>query len=148
MTFPFPHAHELSLMLCGLALCGCAPVPPAPPPGTVAEVEAREIAFAQAMADRDLSAFLEFVSPEAVFFGAGEPLVGRDAVGKGWARFFEGEAPPFSWKPDRVVLLESGRLALSTGPVTGPAGEDWGRFNSIWRLDEDGVWRVVFDKGS
>jgi ketosteroid isomerase-like protein len=32
--------------------------------------------------------------------------------------------------------------------VRSPSGEVVGRFNSIWRLDDDGQWRVVFDKGS
>jgi len=26
--------------------------------------------------------------------------------------------------------------------------ERWGTFNSVWRLHEDGEWRVVFDAGS
>ena len=113
-----------------------------------AEVEAREIAFAKAMADRDLEAFLSFVSPEAVFFAGNEPLRGRDAVAEAWAPFFDGEVAPFSWHPDVVQVLDSGRLALSSGPVLSASGEEAGRFNSIWRKDADGQWRVVFDKGS
>ena len=116
--------------------------------GSAAEVEAREIAFAKTMADRDLDAFLTFVSPEAIFFSGNEPLRGRDAIAQGWAPFFEGAAAPFSWHPDVVEVLESGRLALSSGPVRGASGEVVGRFNSIWRKDRDGRWRVVFDKGS
>ncbi len=112
------------------------------------EVEAREIAFAKTMADRDLDSFLSFVSPEAVFFDGNQPLRGRDAVARGWASYFEGPIPPFSWHPDVVQVLESGRLALSSGPVRAPSGEVLGRFNSIWRKDADGQWRVVFDKGS
>ena len=113
-----------------------------------AEVEAREIAFAKTMAERDLEAFLTFVSPEAVFFAGNDPMRGRDAIAQGWAPFFEGAAAPFSWHPDVVEVLESGRLALSSGPVRGPSGDEVGRFNSIWRKGEDGEWRVVFDKGS
>ena len=116
--------------------------------GSAAEVEAREIAFAKTMADRDLDAFLTFVSPEAIFFSGNEPLRGRDAIAQGWAPFFEGAAAPFSWHPDVVEVLESGRLALSSGPVRGASGEVVGRFNSIWSKDRDGRWRVVFDKGS
>ena len=116
--------------------------------GAAAEVEAREIAFAKTMEDRDLDAFLTFVSPEAIFFNGNEPLRGRDAIARGWASFFEGAAAPFSWQPDVVEVLESGRLALSSGPVRGASGEEVGRFNSIWRKDADGQWRVVFDKGS
>jgi len=116
--------------------------------GAAAEVEAREIAFAKTMADRDLDAFLTFVSPEAIFFNGNEPLRGRDVIAQGWAPFFEGAAAPFSWHPDVVEVLESGRLALSSGPVRGASGEEVGRFNSIWRKEADGQWRVVFDKGS
>ncbi len=116
--------------------------------GLAAEVEAREIAFAKTMADRDLDAFLTFVSPEAVFFIGNEPLRGRDRVGQAWAPFFEGTAAPFSWHPDVVEVLESGRLAISSGPVLAASGEEVGRFNSIWRKDPDGQWRVIFDKGS
>ncbi|MCB9898130.1 MAG: nuclear transport factor 2 family protein [Planctomycetes bacterium] len=113
-----------------------------------AEVEAREIAFAQSMADRDLEAFGAFISPEAIFFGGNLPTRGRDAIVKHWTSFFEGDAAPFSWHPDVVEVLDSGGLALTSGPVRDPSGEIVGRFNSIWRKDADGVWRVVFDKGS
>ncbi len=111
-------------------------------------VEAREIAFARTMADRDLEAFRSFVSEEAVFFNGNTPIRGRDAVVEAWAPFFEGPEAPFSWHPDVVQVLESGTLALSSGVVHTPGGEPAGRFNSVWRLEADGVWRVVFDKGS
>ncbi len=65
-----------------------------------------------------------------------------------WAPFFEGGRAPFSWRPDVVEVLASGRLALTSGPVFDPSGEEIGRFTSIWRKDDDRVWRVVFDKGS
>lgn len=112
------------------------------------EVRAREIAFARTLADRDLDAFLSFVSPEAVFFNGNEPIRGREAVAGAWAPFFEGPSAPFSWHPDVVEVLASGDLALSSGPVRDPAGTVVGRFNSIWRRGSDGRWLVVFDKGS
>jgi ketosteroid isomerase-like protein len=114
----------------------------------VSQVRAHEIAFAQTMQDRDFEAFLSFVSSEAIFFNGNEALRGRNAVAQAWAPLFENEQAPFSWKPDLVQVLDSGTLAISSGPVTGPNGEDFGRFNSIWRKESDGQWRVVFDKGS
>jgi uncharacterized protein (TIGR02246 family) len=111
-------------------------------------VRVRETAFAQTMADRDLEAFLSFVDPEAVFFNGNEPLRGIAAIEEAWSAFFEGPTAPFSWRPDLVQVLESGDLAFSSGPVMAPTGEEVGRFNSIWRRNADGVWRVVFDKGS
>lgn len=112
----------------------------------VSEVRAAELAFARSMAQRDHAAFASFVSEEAVFLGQ-EALRGRRAVAEGWKPFFEGDAAPFSWEPERVVVLDSGDLALSTGPVFDPAGERVGTFNSTWRREADGRWRVVFDIG-
>ena len=112
------------------------------------EVEAREIAFAKTMEDRDFEAFLSFVSPEAVFFSGNKPLKGHDAISQAWEPYFKNKTAPFSWHPDVVEVLESGGLALTSGPVRAASGEIVGRFNSIWRRDEDGNWRVVFDKGS
>ncbi len=111
-------------------------------------VRAQEIAFAKTMLDRDLTAFASFVSEEAVFFSGNEPLKGREAVLAAWSGFFNDEAAPFSWMPDTVVVLASGQLAHSSGPVHSPNGDVIGRFNSIWRKEADGQWRVVFDKGS
>ena len=112
------------------------------------EVRAREMAFAQTMADRDFDAFLSFIAPEAVFFNGNRPLRGLDEIIEDWSRFFEGDAAPFSWSPDLVQVLETGGLAISSGPVVSATGEATGRFNSIWRKESDGQWRVVFDKGS
>lgn len=112
-----------------------------------AEVFATETAFAQSMADRDYKMFGTFIADEAIFFGASGPLRGRAAVLSAWKRFFDGPTPPFSWRPEAVEVLTSGTLAHSSGPVTAANGKSYGVFNSIWRLEADGRWRVVFDKG-
>jgi len=149
MCSHLPNGARLSpVFLVVLALSVCPSAGRGQVEGLAAEVEAREIAFAKTMADRDLDAFLTFVSPEAIFFNGNEPLRGRDVIAQSWAPFFEGAAAPFSWHPDVVEVLDSGRLALSSGPVRGASGEEVGRFNSIWRKNADGQWRVVFDKGS
>lgn len=111
-------------------------------------VRQREVAFAQTMADRDFEAFLTFLSPDAIFFAGNRPLRGIDQIGDAWRRFFDGDEAPFSWQPDQVQVINGGGLAFSSGPVLGASGEPTGRFNSIWRKDPDGVWRIVFDKGS
>ena len=125
-----------------------------PPPASPAEetadlaevVRAREVAFARTMADRDHTAFETFLAEEAIFLDSGA-LHGREAVAEGWRPLFEGEEAPFSWRPERVVVTRSGTLALSTGSVHNAEGERIGTFNSTWRLEEDGEWRVVLDIG-
>jgi len=112
------------------------------------QVEDTERAFAQTMADRDHGAFTAFLSEETVFFSGSDLLHGRQQVADAWAPYFEGPDAPFSWEPETVVVLDSGTLALSTGPVRDPGGQRVATFNSIWRLEPNGQWRIVFDKGS
>ena len=111
------------------------------------EVRARETAFARSMADRDLAAFTSFLSPEAVFVGVGGTTRGPKDIAAAWKRFFDAPDAPFSWKPETVEVLASGTLALSSGPVFDPKGQRVGTYNSTWRRDADGVWRVIFDNG-
>lgn len=111
------------------------------------QVRAAETAFAKAMADRKLDAFESYVAEDAVFYDGEGVLRGKTAVVSGWKQFFAGEQAPFSWAPESVEVLDSGTLALSSGPVRDPAGTQIAVFNSIWRLEKDGRWRVVFDKG-
>jgi ketosteroid isomerase-like protein len=108
----------------------------------------KERAFAKTMADRDHGAFASFISDEGIFWGQKAVLRGRTQVAEGWKAFFDGPQAPFSWEPARVEVLDSGTLALSSGPVREPGGKVIGTFNSIWRLEFDGRWRVIFDKGS
>jgi ketosteroid isomerase-like protein len=113
----------------------------------VQQVFAAESAFARTLPARDSQAFATYVATDAIFFGGKGAQHGRAAIEKSWQPFFEGATPPFSWAPETVEVLESGNLALSTGPVRDPSGKQIGTFNSIWRHDPDGKWRVVFDKG-
>lgn len=111
------------------------------------QVADTERAFAKTMADRDHAAFATFLSAETVFFSGAHTLRGAPAVAAAWKGYFEGEAAPFSWAPERVEVLDSGRLAFSSGPVLDADGKRVSTFNSVWRLEDDGHWRIVFDKG-
>ena len=112
-----------------------------------AEVRDAERAFAKTMADRDHAAFASHVAEEAIFFNRKGPLRGREAVVAAWKPLYEGKDAPFSWEPETVEVLPSRTLALTSGPVRDRAGALIGTFTSIWRLEPDGRWRVLFDKG-
>jgi ketosteroid isomerase-like protein len=110
------------------------------------QVVATERAFARTMADRDFKGFTGFLAGEAIFFSGSAVQHGSAAIAATWKPYFAGASAPFSWLPDNVQVLPSGKLALSTGPVY-IDGKEVGRFNSIWRLEAPNTWRIVFDKG-
>ena len=112
------------------------------------QVADTERAFARTMADRDHDAFTSFLSDETVFFAGETPQRGKQQVADAWKPYFEGPEAPFSWEPETVVVLDSGTLALSSGPVHNSGGKKVATYNSIWRREADGQWQIVFDKGS
>lgn len=111
------------------------------------QVRHAETAFAATMAKRDHERFTSFVADEAVFFGRRGPLRGKAAVTQAWKEYFDGAQAPFSWEPITVEVLDSGKLAFTSGPVRDSQGRESGTFNSVWRRGTDGSWKVIFDKG-
>ena len=143
-------ANMSRLPVCLLLLAGAAPLLANP----VDEVRCREIGFSQSAERQDLDAFRSFIDADARFVSA-SVLRGPDAITEAWTVFFSDGGPTIKWRPQIVEVLENGRLALSRGPFrviapgeNGETVEQWGTFNSIWRLHDDGEWRVVFDAGS
>jgi ketosteroid isomerase-like protein len=110
------------------------------------QVRRAETGFAKTMADRDHAAFVSFLADEAIFVGRTKQR-GKAAVAEAWKRFYDGEQAPFSWAPETVAVLDSGTLALSSGPVFDPQGKRTGTFNSVWRREKNGSWKIVLDNG-
>lgn len=138
--------RRLAFPVPALALAACAATPAADPGALRQQVMETERAFAATMARRDHAAFTAFLAEDTVWFTP-EPIRGKAAVAADWKRFYEKPAAPFSWEPQEVEVLDSGTLAISSGPVYDPAGIRFGTFTSIWRQEAPGVWRIVFDKG-
>ncbi|MES2150522.1 MAG: nuclear transport factor 2 family protein [Pseudomonadota bacterium] len=112
------------------------------------QVADTERAFAATMKARDHAGFVSFLAEDAVFINGAQVQHGKDEVAAAWKRLYEKPAAPFSWEPDEVEVLASGTLAHSSGPVYNPEGKLVSRFNSVWRLEAPGKWRIVFDKGA
>ena len=131
------------------AALACAGLPRAAetPAASLEDVMAVERAFARTMADRDFAAFAAFIDEEAEFLNGGRPLHGKAAVLEFWKKQYEGAEAPFSWAPDRAVIVASGTLAATEGPVHDAQGKLISRFYSTWRRDAAGAWKVVFDNG-
>lgn len=141
-------AYRIALAGVLAVLTGCAAAPQRSNAELEKQVADAERAFARTMADRDYAAFANFLSDETIFFSGPTPLRGKQAVLENWKRFYEKPESPFSWAPEQVQVLDSGTLAISSGPVRDPQGKHFANFSSIWRLEAPGVWRVIFDNGS
>jgi ketosteroid isomerase-like protein len=140
----------LSLLIAGACLFSNAAATQAPRASLTdlqKQVADTERAFAQTMAKRDHAAFVAFLAEDTVFFSGPKPLRGKSQVAEWWKRFYEKPEAPFSWAPEKVEILDSGELAMSTGPVRDPKGKLIGSFTSVWRRESPGVWRIIFDNG-
>jgi ketosteroid isomerase-like protein len=118
------------------------------------DVRCREIGFSKSVESKDIEAFRSFVDADARFV-SGSILRGPEEVAADWSVFMAEDGPRIIWRPQIVEVLDDGKLALSRGPYKYTAANEegvdidyWGTFNSIWRLNDDGEWRVVFDAGS
>jgi ketosteroid isomerase-like protein len=112
------------------------------------QVRRAETAFAKTMADRDLAAFTSFLASDALFMANGVPARGPEAITARWKRFYDPKQPaPFSWAPEFVEVLDSGTIATSSGPVRDPSGKRVGTFNSVWRREANGQWKIILDSG-
>ena len=144
------RAAVIAIMLTGCAT-NSIPTQPADRPDVVVlkrQVADTERAFARTMASRDHQAFASFLSQEAVFFSGPKPLRGAQQVAEWWKRYYEAPDAPFSWQPEDVEVLDSGTLAISSGPVRDPKGALIATFTSIWRLEDTRTWRIIFDRGN
>ena len=143
-------ATRLIPILFAILFAGCASYPPTAynVDPLKAEVMDTERAFARTMAARDLSGFSTFLADDVVFFDELAALRGKHQVVDGWEPYFVDPVAPFMWEPRQVEVLQSGTLALSSGPVWDRQGRQIATYNSVWRREEPGVWRIVFDKGN
>ena len=148
-----------------LAISTAAPVampaeaaPPGDPPvltDAECEVWARELSFAQSVADHDAAAFAEHLHPEAAFGSSlPKPDRGRDAIAASWANIVAGNGIALHWYPTRVTIAGEGDIAWSSGPSVvehlDPKAKHrytMGGFHSVWHRGEDGTWHVLFDDG-
>lgn len=117
------------------------------------QVICAETGFSRAAEANDPEAFIAFVDPDARFV-AGRVARGKEAIAEAWSVLLSADGPSIRWRPAVVEVVDDGTLALSRGPYRivavdeeGERVESWGHFNSVWRRDQDGEWKVLFDAG-
>jgi ketosteroid isomerase-like protein len=117
-----------------------------------AEIENAELSFSE-MAETDgiQNAFLAFAAEDAVLKRNNKLVLGKQAI----ADRFENEGPntaSLTWKPEFVDVSQSGDLGYTYGyyklvstDSTGSVNESTGVFHTVWKRQDDGSWKFVWD---
>ena len=147
------------LLLVVAATSAVAQSPPKPGPARMSaaecEVWARELSFAQSVADHDATAFASHIEPDAAFGASqAQPTRGRAEIARRWTGIVEGKRLKLSWYPTRTTIGGADDVAWSSGPslfedLDPKAAHRFriGAFHSVWHRGSDGVWRVLLDDG-
>lgn len=106
-----------------------------------------EIAYDKLANERNFAAAsVEVFDDDGVVFAPG-PVNGK----KFWSK--QTDPPILTWRPIFAAISRSGDLGYTTGPWElikakgDPKPEAFGHYNTIWRKNADGVWKVVADVG-
>jgi ketosteroid isomerase-like protein len=148
------HKNWLILWL-ACSSSALASAPSLDPGAATCSVWQRELSFAQSVQQHDAAAFAGHVMADAVFdANTMKPTRGRAAIQQHWATFIDGKTLRLDWYPQQVVASGDGTLAYSSGvylfenPAPGAQPRyTIGKFATVWRRADDGVWRVAFDGG-
>ena len=80
------------------------------------------IATVVVYSEADADSLAVSMADETVFMGR-STLRGKAAVAAAWKAFYEAPKAPFSWTPERVEVLDSGALGMTSGPVYDENGQ-------------------------
>lgn len=73
------------------------------------------------------------------------PTRGLAAVRTMWVEAFAQPDFSLTWKADKVVVIESGTIAYSSGSWCMAGPNATGSYLAVWRRQADGQWKVLID---
>ncbi len=143
-----PASVFASVVVC-VGMCGVAAAIGDETASPLASLIESERAFAKMSVEKSTrEAFLAFLADESLLFAPGP------VPGKMFYRRQPDRPQKLSWAPDFADVSASGDLGYTSGPweirpekMTDPPTA-YGHFNSIWRVQKDGSWKLEVDLGS
>jgi ketosteroid isomerase-like protein len=116
------------------------------------EVRKAENDFCKMAADSGLaSAFVFYAADNAVLLRGNELVAGKNAIAEMMASQ-NSDNTTLSWEPDYIDVAASGDLAYTYGKfiyfTLTPDGDTIssnGIFHTVWKKQEDGSWKYVWD---
>ena len=134
------------------------PAPELIGPGAEALAQRERDFAARSVAENAVAAFRAFLAEDAVQLPDNRPPIrGRDAI-CAWleAAGLGGDQAVLDWWPLRAEVAKGGDLGYTFGDweihLKGAAATDKplarGKFQTVWKKQPDGTWRVVLDGGN
>jgi ketosteroid isomerase-like protein len=116
------------------------------------DLMAADRAFSQMSAAKGHdAAFLAFITEDARLFGTGgEPLAGKAAAAKEFAKCKNPKATTLTWEPDTARLSADGAMGWTDGHwrfVAAKAAPVTGHYLTVW-VKQKGAWKVQADMGT
>lgn len=116
------------------------------------EVASTEKAFAEMAAEKGVAAaFISFADDSAVMMRNDRIIKGLPAIKDYFTKHDYSEVN-LQWKPDFVEVSSAGDLAYTYGKYlfsladsTGKIQSSTGIFHTVWKRQEDGSWKFVWD---
>jgi ketosteroid isomerase-like protein len=150
-----PTLSPRAVLLIVLSLTtGAACAPPAAEDPEIARSDLRQAdaAFTQALADRNLEAWLAFYAPDAVMYPPNQTaVVGPDQIRLAGEEAFAIPGFAFMLSTSQVVVGSGGDVGYTHGiariSYAGPGGTVASRGPNlhVWRKQPDGAWKIVTD---
>lgn len=85
----------------------------------------------------------------------GEVIRGKAAIRQAMSASFSKPGYSLKWAPEYAEVSQDGSLGYTYGSYvrtlaneTGEVSEGRGRYTSIWKRQEDGVYRIIMDMGN
>jgi ketosteroid isomerase-like protein len=114
------------------------------------EISDTEATFAQMAKEEGMNkAFLAFAADDAVLMRGNELIESKAAI----AEYMKGQnSKGLAWSPEFVDVAKSGDMGYTYGYYTfnyedqeGNPAEARGVFHTVWKRQEDGSWKFVWD---
>lgn len=157
----------MGAVLLALAGCGSDPAPapvvaaPAPPTTDLNAVEAKlrnqEAEWVRSIVAKDAELCVRNYAADGMLIVPGmPPMKGTEALRAGWKGMLADPAFKLHFSANRVDVAKSGDLAVTSGkytmtmtsPKTKQPVSDTGSYVTVYRMQNDGEWRVVTDINS
>jgi ketosteroid isomerase-like protein len=119
----------------------------------VRELRAADAAWLKTYEAKDVEKAVAFCDDQGSLLWPNAPkATGKSAITKATASAFAIPDFKLEWRPDQIAVARSGELGYTSGTYTwtfkdasGKPAADKGKYLTVWKRQQDGSWKVLFD---